>query len=568
MKKTILLFAASAITISLRAQLQEAIKLTEKEQFEKAVSLYKAAIAAAPTSGEAWFHMGENYWYNERRDSAVVCYGKGAEVNPRFPLNHIGLGKALQAKGDKAGAQAKFTEATALIEDKGNKFGKPVKSLAYRELAEARSMGSTPDFAAAMSDLAKAEELDPSDIEIHMLRGEIATARDPRNGPTEAVAEYNKAIAMKATNPKPYSKKALMYHRSGRNPPAAIVEYTNAITYDPDFAPAYRGRAEAYFSNKEYDKATADYQKYLELNAGSVSARVRYAKFLYLVGKYNESLAEINTVKATGFQDNSLRRIEGYNMAANNDFPGALEVMEEYFQEQPPDLVIPSDFEVMGKIYEGLGKMVGDSTIATGGLPTSNLDSLAAEMCLRCVNMDRDRSDLYINAAGLFRKAKLYDKEVAVWQEKIASGDVKTNDWYYLGSAAQRARQFGLADSAWAIYVERNPNVYQGHLGRARANVGLDTAKVTWQAKPFYEEVVRRMKPEEIEKSKVDAEEAYFYLGYYYYAKEKDLPMAKCWMEKVQALNAGTNNTKIGSDMVLTKEMKDLTPADCTLPVP
>ena len=78
-------------------------------------------------------------------------------------------------------------------------------------------------------------------------------------------------------------------------------------------------------------------------------------------------------------------------------------------------------------------------------------------------------------------------------------------------------------------------------------------------------EVVRRMKPEEIEKSKVDAEEAYFYLGYYYYAQEKNLPMAKCWMEKVRDLNAGTNNTKIGSDMILTKEMKDLAPADCTL---
>ncbi|MFZ1687988.1 MAG: tetratricopeptide repeat protein [Flavobacteriales bacterium] len=589
MKKTIILFAASAITINLNAQLQEAIALTDKEQFEKATGLYKAAVAAAPTSGEAWYFMGENYWYNERRDSAEACYRKGVEVNPRFPLNHIGLGKVLQNKDGTTGthaqatvgsggtsasvgmgsnmteAQRQFEEALVLIEDKTNKFSKPVKSLAYRELAEALVSCKEPNYTTALAHLAKAEELNPTDIEIFILRGDILAKKDPRTGPTEAVAEYKKAIDLQGMNPKPLTKKAVMYHRSGRNPVAAIEEYTKAITNDPAYAPAYRGRAEAYFSNKEVDKATADYEKYLELNKGSVSARVRYAKFLYLVGRYSESLTEINAVKATGLDDNSLRRIEGYNLSASGDYVKALEVMEEYLSQQPDDLEIPSDWEVMGKIYEGLAKQVGEGTITTGGLPTGNLDSLAAEFCLMCVRVDRDRVDLFTNAAQLFRKTKQYDKEVQVWKEKIATGDVKANDWFFLGGAANRAKQFNLADSAWTKYIERNDKAYQGYLGRARANVGLDTAKTTWQAKPFYEEVVRRMKPEEIEKNKVDAEEAYFYLGYYYYSKEENLPMAKCWMEKVRDLNAGTNNTKIGSDMILRKEMKDLAPADCTL---
>ena len=56
-----------------------------------------------------------------------------------------------------------------------------------------------------------------------------------------------------------------------------------------------------------------------------------------------------------------------------------------------------------------------------------------------------------------------------------------------------------------------------------------------------------------------------FYLGYYYYTQEKNLPLAKCWMEKVRDLNAGTANTKIGSEMLLRNEMKDLAAADCTL---
>ncbi|MBP6573388.1 MAG: hypothetical protein KA230_02975 [Flavobacteriales bacterium] len=565
MKKSIILCAASVVSLNLSAQLQEATQLTDKEQFEKATSLYKVAIAAAPTSGEAWFFMGENFWYNERRDSAEICYRKGAEVNPRFPLNHAGIGKALRAKDNITEAQAKFTEALAMAEDKTNKFGKPAKSLAYREVAEAMSVGKNPDFVTAMAYLAKAEELTPSDIEIFILRGDMSVAADPRSGPTQAVAEYNKAINLQGLNPKPLTKKALMYHRSGRNPAGAVEEYTKAIANDAAYAPAYRGRAEAHFSLKQYDQATADYEKYLELNKGSVSARVRYAKFLYLIGKNNESLAEITALKATGLNDNSLRRIEGYNLAAAGNYVQALEVMEEYLSEQPDDLEIPSDWEVMGKIYEGLAKQVGEGTITTGGLPSGNLDSLAAEMCLICVRVDRDRPDLYLNAANLFKKAKRYDKEVEVWQEKIAAGEAKANDYFYLGSAANRAKMFPLADSAWTSYIERNSKTYDGYLGRARANVGMDTARTTWQAKPFYEEVVKHLTPENIEKKKVDVEEAYFYLGYYYYTQEKNLPLAKCWMEKVRDLNAGTANTKIGSEMLLRNEMKDLAAADCTL---
>ena len=565
MKKSIILCAAAVVSLKLSAQLQEATQLTDKEQFEKATSLYKAAITAAPTSGEAWFYMGENFWYNERRDSAEICYRKGAEVNPRFPLNHAGIGKALRAKGNVTEAQAEFTEALAMAEDKTNKLAKPAKSLAYREVAEAMATGANPDFVTAMAYLAKAEELNPSDIEIFILRGDMSVVADPRSGPTQAVAEYNKAINLQGLSPKPLAKKALMYHRSGRNPAGAVEEYTKAIANDAAYAPAYRGRAEAHFSLKEYDKATADYEKYLELNKGSVSARVRYAKFLYLIGKNNESLAEITALKATGLNDNSLRRIEGYNLAAAGNHVQALEVMEEYLSEQPDDLEIPSDWEVMGKIYEGLAKQVGEGTITTGGLPSGNLDSLAAEMCLICVRVDRDRPDLYLNAANLFKKAKRYDKEVEVWQEKIAAGEAKANDYFYLGSAANRAKMFPLADSAWTSYIERNSKTYDGYLGRARANVGMDTARTTWQAKPFYEEVVKHLTPENIEKKKVDVEEAYFYLGYYYYTQEKNLPLAKCWMEKVRDLNAGTANTKIGSEMLLRNEMKDLAAADCTL---
>jgi hypothetical protein len=121
------------------------------------------------------------------------------------------------------------------------------------------------------------------------------------------------------------------------------------------------------------------------------------------------------------------------------------------------------------------------------------------------------------------------------------------------------------ADSTWAKYIEKAPDLFNGYLGRARANVSIDSTKTTWQAKPFYEDVIRKMKPEEQTTKKVELEEAYFYLGFYYFTKEKDNGMAKCWFQKLRDLNAGTSNTKVGSDMLLTKDLKDVTPKDCAL---
>ena len=172
---------------------------------------------------------------------------------------------------------------------------------------------------------------------------------------------------------------------------------------------------------------------------------------------------------------------------------------------------------------------------------------------------------LFMEAGAMFNKAKMYERATEAYKGKTMSNKVEVNDWYYLGSTAQKAQDFVTADSAWAKYVTYQPNIYQGYMGRARANVGLDPEKTTWQAKPFYEEVIRKMKPEEATKSPSDAEEANFYLAYYYFTSG-DRGQAKCYFEKVSAINAGTGNTKIAMDMLTTKELKDLDPTPCELP--
>src|SRR5690606_23250293 len=110
--KKFLTIGLACLTIGASAQLQEAIKLTDKEQFEKASSAFKHIVEAQPNNGEAWFYMGENFFANDRTDSAEASYRRGVEVNPNFPLNYAGLGKVLREKGKTSEAQAQFDKAT------------------------------------------------------------------------------------------------------------------------------------------------------------------------------------------------------------------------------------------------------------------------------------------------------------------------------------------------------------------------------------------------------------------------------------------------------------------------
>ncbi len=558
--RTFLTLALAGAALTAGSQtLADAVKLTDKEQFEKATSAFKAILTADPKNAEAWFYFGENYWENERADSAEFCYRQGVGANAKFPLNKVGMGKVLWTRGQSAEAQALFTEAVNVACDKANKCPKPLQANTYREVAEALAQGNNRDLIKAQEFIAKALEMDAKNPDTYVLKGDVLFDQNPRDG-SAPLENYKTAINLDPLDPKPVSRKAFMYYRA-KNYQAAIDEYTNAITIDPNFSPAFSGRAEANFMAKNYDAATADYDKYLSLNTGSRSARVRYAKFLFMAGKYDESLTEIAALQGSGSTDATLKRVEAYALTEKGRFEEAKQAMDVYFQEQMAEKTIASDYEYMAKIYSGL------ATSAAAGATPANFDSLACEMCIKSAMMDRSKDYLYVEAMKLFVKSKKYDRAIAMMRSKMALSKPETNDYYYLGDAALKGKRWLTADSAWATYIERNPNAYQGYKFRARAQNGMDSLEVkSFLAKPFYEEMLLKMKPEEKEKSKSDVEEALNYLGLYHlYSKEgKDLPKARCYFEKVKALNAGTSITKQVTDvMLLTKELKDIAPSSC-----
>ncbi|MBP6310763.1 MAG: tetratricopeptide repeat protein [Flavobacteriales bacterium] len=547
MRNLIIATALVAPTFAANAQtpLDLASKLTDNERFEQATSTIMAVLATEPTNGDAWFRLGENYYYNDKLDSAKYAYSRGVAVNPLMPLNAVGVAKVLQAQGKTAEARTAFDAAIANAIDKKNKMAKTMQAEVYREAAEGLTYGDVKDPATAVAFIEKSIELNPADPEAYIVKGDALFEQNPREA-SEPMANYKKSADLQRTSAKPVAKKAFMYYRA-KNFDASITEYDNAIAIDPAYAPAYRGRAEAYYFKRDFAKATADYNQYLELNKGNESARVRYAQFLFLVEKYQESLDLISKLEEGGVQNKVLTRLKAYNYVELKDSINAMPAIEAYMKALPEDELIPSDLQYYGRAISMLGN-----------------DSLAGEKLMAAAQMKNADPQLFMEAGAMFNKAKMYERATQAYKGKTMSGKVEVNDYYYLGSTAQRAQEYAIADSAWAKYVTYQPDIYQGYMGRARANVGLDPDKTTWQAKPFYEDVIRKMKPEEATKSPNDVEEANFFLAFYYYTAG-DLPQAKCYFQKVSDIEAGTNNTKIAMDMLLTKDLKDVQAIPCEL---
>ena len=97
--------------------------------------------------------------------------------------------------------------------------------------------------------------MNPGDREAYIVKGDALFEQNPREA-SEPMANYKKAADLQRTSAKPVAKKAFMYYRA-KNFDASITEYDNAIAIDPAYAPAYRGRAEAYYFKRDFTKATA-----------------------------------------------------------------------------------------------------------------------------------------------------------------------------------------------------------------------------------------------------------------------------------------------------------------------
>ena len=124
---------------------------------------------------------------------------------------------------------------------------------------------------------------------------------------------YKKAIALKKI-PEAYTGLGESFARQ-RKYNDAIVEFNNAISVDPNYAPAYFGKGRILYFGGQFGDALEAFKKYSELMPGSQEGNSYYAKVLYAQGVY--------------YSDRN------QNEPANEKFNEALKILDDVLKNDP-----------------------------------------------------------------------------------------------------------------------------------------------------------------------------------------------------------------------------------------
>jgi tetratricopeptide (TPR) repeat protein len=476
--RTLILASAMLLFGAVGAQtLDDAKRLTDNEQYEKAKAAFRQLIVAEPTNGDIYFFYGDLMIKADDIDSAGVLFKNGVDINPTNPLTHVGLARYYMYTGKNEDGMKSTAQAKALVQTQAGKKGTDLpaarQSMIYLEMAETFTFAPTPNPDEAIALTQVAEKLDPKNPEVFLVRGDALYAKDPVNA-TPAIAEYKKAA-----NLDPKSNKASLrigqVYKAGKNMPDAIVNFKKAIEVAPNFAPAWREQGEAFYLIQKFDSASLCYEKYLALN-DDPWARYRYTAFLYKSGNYDDAIKQGTLALSKDSAITVVYRIvaKSYMEKKQKDAGMAITFMNLFFKKQKQygkPAVMADDYLTRGRAnYE------------------MKNDSLAVLDYQEGLKLDPSKVDLYFEIGGVYFRMKNYMESATWYKKKIDASDKPTiSDYNAYGRALFSGKDYVNADSAFKKVTEIDPNNPIGWFWRGRANSMLDPKSEKAQARPYYE---------------------------------------------------------------------------------
>ena len=469
-------------SVSVNAQtLADAIRMTENEQYTAAKAVFRKLVVAEPTNGDNFFYFGDLLLKMDDADSALIVFKKGTDIEPSNPLTHVGVGRALTYSGKTEEGLRELSQADALITAQTGKKGTltPQKqAVILCELAETYTFMPNPNYDKAIDYTNRAEKQDATNPDVFLTRGDVFLAKDPVNG-TPAIEQYKKAASVDPKSARANVRIGRVY-MAGKNPTEALKFYDLAIKSEPNFAPAYAAKGEAWYQLGKFDSASINYGKYLALNPDCY-ARYRYAAFLYKSGDHDKAIEQGNSVIAC---DSNLvvviYRIIG----------------RAYLEKKTPEpakALVYFDLFIAKQAKFGKPRLLADDYIMRGKANSgAKNDSLAIIDFQKALAMDTAKKDVYFELGTAYFKMKKYD-QAALWYKKKCVAEqnapmaLRLTNLNAYAKSLYLNKEYSRADSAYTALIALDSNLTYGWLGRAQSNGKLDPDGVKELARPYYE---------------------------------------------------------------------------------
>ncbi len=513
--------------------INEGLNYLELDKFASAGKTFKSLVASKP-NGENNFYLGYYYMKVGELDSAKMQFEKGVAADPKNGLSHVGLGSLLLRQGKKAEAKTHFDQAKSITKSKN-------ADVFYRIGEAYVSHEGNMDPVEAVANAEQALKLNKNLADAYVVIGDAALQK--LDG-TTAANNYDKAIALNPKLIKTNVRLGNLFIRS-KNLNAAREKYNEAIAADANYAPAYRELADLYYLAKQYDKALENMEKYMSLADKSPANQFRYAGFLILVKKYQESLNILNTLTNQYSNSAVYNRLMGYAYYETNQCPKGLEFINKYFTLAKPEAILGSDYEYLGKLQ-----------ICTGGDTTKAIDTI-----VKGIEIDTNRTEGFREVAQKFFDGKAYSKAAEVMQKYIAKVGAKANanDYYLAGLSSYYGNDFVEADTAFGQMISLLDSSKQiiGYQWRAKTRAKQDADGTQGTAESDYMKFFE-LADADADQAKYKREQSngYFYMAIVNLKKYKSLAKAHEYANKMLAIDPADKRAK----QVLSFTQKDLEP--------
>ncbi len=552
--------------------LKSAKLLTSGEQYEQAAKMFNQLIDQDPSNSKNYFFLGENYLLDyfsdtisnsiiEYTDKARDAFNDGINANPNDPLNYVGLAKVYNYLGDVQAAEEMRVKAKSYLlpYKKVNKKMSPPAAdyaLALAKIAESYLYDGSVDTSKALPLIREAKFIDKTNPEIYLIAGDIYIAV---NDGSKAIENYRIAEYYDPTSPAANMKIGNIYIK-GRSLTSAIQYLEAAIALDPNFAPAYRELGQLYWSAQRLDQSQANYEKYLELTAGNIPAKILYVNSLFYAKDYDDVIKNVEEILQVDRSRSYLNRLLGYSYfdKQDPDYEKAYEYMEKLFQSVSEDRVLWKDHYYMARIIIKMNpdyaKKVADLNAAkqqsdanrNNAELKAKYDELQAAMDKTNKDLDRafeeynkvmemrpgERALINEYATNLYIYQR-YDKAAEAWASLIdeeTGGTIEQHmqvaRTYYAGDFLKEA------ETAYNKVIAKEANHLPAHVGIARTYSKMDPDFRLGLAAPKFQKVIDVAKSDSLTNA-AEMVEAFKYLGYYSNVYEGNYNRAKGYYNRI-----------------------------------
>ncbi|MCD4781806.1 MAG: tetratricopeptide repeat protein [Candidatus Omnitrophica bacterium] len=243
------------------------------------LSFWQDAVSKAPQKARPQIFLGHSYYDQGKYRQATHHFTKAMEFNTD-KYWHVFLSRIK--------SRCRASQFDACIEDCQQAFKQyPALNLLYRNQGYAYFMKG--EYSSALSNLNKAIQFNPNNIENYLLRSEIliAMGKDER-----AKTDITTALNLDKDSAKAYALQAFIASKRNLDEESTLA-FQHALNLDPNESSIYVYRSKALQKTKQYDKALIDISRAIAIHPDNVFLHLDQSKIFFALNQPENSLKAI-----------------------------------------------------------------------------------------------------------------------------------------------------------------------------------------------------------------------------------------------------------------------------------